>query len=224
MNIKTLVTHVIDRAIDKVVLHVQQEDDSLLTRLAAKINLALLGEHVGVDYEDLATALDYNAISDEISLVELASEINMTELSQEIDMTDIARGVDLADLAGELDLSGLSEQFDLSDLTREIDPEDIAEHISIKPRDVAEHIDYAELAKNLNPMEALAATGSGVNPAQDLARLNLDSIAGKLLDAAVDRLLIAANKSVEEDLASAQVEAQETAQVNGAADFRTLTP
>ena len=194
MKIKTLVTHVIDRAIDKVVQHVQQEDDSLLIRLAAKINPATLGEHIDVDYEDLAQAMDAAKVARHV----------------EVDTEDLAECLDTSDIADYIDLEGL------------------AEYINVPARDVAEHIDYAVLAKSLNPMDALAASQDGTDPVQVVERLNLDSIAGKLLDAAVDRLLILANKSVEEDLAIEQAKTQEqersTVLTNGQTDLATFIP
>ena len=214
MKIKTLVTHVIDRAIDKVVQHVQQEDDSLLIRLAAKINPATLGEHIDVDYEDLAQAMDAAKVARHV----------------EVDTEDIARhlDIDITEVANHLDTSDIAECLDTSDIADYIDLEGLAEYINVPARDVAEHIDYAVLAKSLNPMDALAASQDGTDPVQVVERLNLDSIAGKLLDAAVDRLLILANKSVEEDLAIEQAKTQEqersTVLTNGQTDLATFIP
>ena len=54
------------------------------------------------------------------------------------------------------------------------------------------------------------------------------AVTGKLLDAAVDRLLILANKSVEEDLAIEQAKTQEqersTVLTNGQTDLATFIP
>ena len=203
MSIKTLVHHVIDKAVDRIVTQVNEFDDELLKRLAQKISPGAIGEYIDVDYEDLAQAMDAAKVARHV----------------EVDTEDIARHLDI-------DITEVANHLDTSDIAECLDTSDIADYIDLS--DLAEHIDYAVLAKSLNPMDALAASQDGTDPVQVVERLNLDSIAGKLLDAAVDRLLILANKSVEEDLAIEQAKTQEqersTVLTNGQTDLATFIP
>lgn len=192
MNIKNLVSHVIDRAVDRITTGV---DDELLDRLSRKLNLATLGEHVEVDYDKLAGALDNDGI---------ASCINLSEI--EVDLQDIAYNIDCSDLAGFIETSDIAESFDARDIADEFDASDIAEELNFER--VAAHIDYKKLSECLQPMQTLSATAVDTTEG-----LNLDSMAGKLLEAAVDKLLFLANKSVEEGLAHEQK--TETEESNG---------
>ena len=117
MKIKTLVTHVIDRAIDKVVQHVHAEDDSLLIRLAAKINPATLGEHIDVDYEDLAQAMDAAKVARHV-------EVDTEDLAECLDTSDIADYIDLEGLAEYINVPArdVAEHIDYAELAKQLDP------------------------------------------------------------------------------------------------------
>jgi hypothetical protein len=187
MNIKNLVSHVIDRAVDRITAGV---DDDLLDRLSRKLNLATLGEHVEVDYATLGEHV----------------EVDYDDLAGALDHDEIASYIDCGDLAGFIETSDIAESFDASDIAGELDASDIAGELNFDR--VAAYIDYKKLSECLQPMQTLSATA--VDPTEGL---NLDSMAGKLLEAAVDKLLFLANKSVEEGLAHEQK--TETEESNG---------
>lgn len=208
MNIKSLIKHVIDKAVDRLVG--EAEGDTFVATVAGKINLAVLSEHVDVDYDDLANAISYNELAEEVSMYELASEIDTGDLVEhlDVDVEDVARNMSVRDVAAEVDHERLADHFATEDIAQHFGEDDIAEAMGdISPR-VAEHIDYAKLAKNLNPMEALAASQDGAEAEQERSRLNLDALAGKMVDAAVDKLLNLANKQVEVELAHEQATAE----------------
>ena len=204
MNIKNLVSHVIDRAVDRITTGV---DDELLDRLSRKLNLAALGEHIEVEYSDLAQELDYADLAHEIDKSEIADrvEVDPEEVAYALSTSEVARHLDTEEVARHLDCSAVAGYLDCSDVAAEIG--DISEN-------VAAYLDYSKLAEHLNPMKTLASTRDGEQDLEGVVgRLNLDSIAEKLLDAAVDKLLFLANKSVEEGLAHEQK--TETEESNG---------
>lgn len=215
MNIKTLVLHVIDRAVDRIADKVEQHDDELITRLARKFSGAQIGEHVEVDYEDLAQALDHEEIARNIRAADIAEIV-----SEDISAEDVADHLDLSDIAYNLNYDSLAEYLDSSEVAANLDHNAVAEEMGDISREVAEHIDYAKLAKNLNPLEAVSASQKGAETEDPSERLQLNGLAGKLMDAAVDKLLVLANKKVEEDLAVQQKLEQEGQEqpINGQAD------
>ena len=205
MNIKTLISYVVDETVRRLTKRIEEEDDSLVAAVGKSLNPADIGKHVDVAYVDLAQARDHNEVASHIDTNDIAEQIAV-----DIDASDVASHIEMYDLAGSIELSDLAEHFDASDIAGYVDEGAIVESMGDISEDVAEHIDYAKLAKNLSPLESLAASQKGTEEVVDPAeRVKLDGLASKLLDAAVDKLLLLANKHVEEELAQERAEIEE---------------
>ena len=191
MNIRTLINHIIDRAVDRLT------DTEAMEALAG----AVAGE---IDEEAIAGKLDLDFITDKVMD------------SIEVDSAAIAGEISLPDLAYELDTGEIAQSLDMGDLAEYVDTDDVIESIGDISESVARHLDYAKLAQNLNPMEALAASQDGKKPEPVVPeRFELNGMAARLMDAAVNRLLFLANKKIEEDLAHAEQQASPNSNDNG---------
>ena len=226
MNIKSLVRHVINKAVDRIVVNAggaeavvaevtataMSELEVDYDELAGHVDL----EELEVDYETLAGSVEVEALAQQLDLRDVAGALDLDDVAGCLDSEDIAGYVDLDNLVYHLDYDRLRENIDTDDITdaviNNLDRESIAQHVNIKAEEVAQHINYAELSKQLSPMEALAGTG-GEEGADPTERLQLDGIAGKLLDTAVDKLLMLANRQIEEDQAHAEVAEQQVQEV-----------
>ena len=195
LNIRSLIRHIITKAVDRLVGEARA-DDSFVSAVSRGA-----GEHVEVDYEDLARAMDASEVARHFEASDLVEHMN-------IDADDVARELDMSDLASNIDMSDLAEHVDTDDIEVTCDPAEVAEAMGDISDKVVQHLDYGELAKKLSPLEALAASQEGVE-AQLVGADEVRTLSATLLDAAVDRLLTLANKAVEEDLAHEHVEVVE---------------
>jgi len=134
----------------------------------------------------VGSQVDAETVAEHISYDSLAEGLNYTDLGYEIDYSELASEVDTEAL-----VEGLA---DSSDLAREIGALHTAEAIAL-------HIDYGELAAKLSPVEALGAAQAKESEAA--LETAVEGLSGKLLDAAVNKLLTLANAQVEQDLEAA---------------------
>jgi len=204
LNIRSLIRHIITKAVDRLVGEARA-DDSFVSAVSRGA-----GEHVEVDYEDLARAMDASEVARHFEASDLVEHMNIDadDVARELDMSDLASNIDMSDLASNIDMSDLAEHVDTDDIEVTCDPAEVAEAMGDISDKVVQHLDYGELAKKLSPLEALAASQEGVE-AQLVGADEVRTLSATLLDAAVDRLLTLANKAVEEDLAHEHVEVVE---------------
>jgi hypothetical protein len=234
LNIRSLVRHVIDTAVGRIVTRVEQEDSDLLTRLATKINFAHLGAHVAshlnVDYHDLSREMDYAEVAEAIDAEELAQYIELSDLAGEINTADLGEYLEInaetvadcirvENVARYIDIPAVAESIDMGDLCDSVvdnfDYAELAQYLGINAKTVAEHLDYGEVAKRISPLDALAASQEGLPETPAVVEPDLTNLSGKLLDAAVNKLLTIANRVVEEDEADGQRDEQVKHEGNG---------
>ncbi|MAH47416.1 hypothetical protein CMI37_16450 [Candidatus Pacearchaeota archaeon] len=195
MNLKALVAYVIDESVRRIVHRVEEKDDELVAKISQEV-----GKNIEVDYTYLVQCLDWGRVADEIDLAEIAEHFPTHDLAREIDLSDLAYSLDCGDIA---------EHISESDVAENMDPEGVADAMGDISPAVAAHLNYKKLAEALNPQEALAAMAPGEEGQAE--RLKLDTLAGKMVDQAVDKLLGLACKLVEEEMAHEQKDRQESA-------------
>jgi hypothetical protein len=216
LNIRSLARRVIALAVDRLVAKADGEDFVEAVATKVKVDSAALAEHI--DYDEVADSLDLPNLASEIDKAELAAEVDTAAMMEnmDIDMDELANNISMHKLAVCINGEELAEYFTNEDVAGAMDHEEVAAAVPIDLDELAGHIDYGELAKKLNPLEALAASQEGAEAAP-VPLLDLGDLSGRVVDAAVHRLLMFANDEVQaEERAAAMVEAAaEGTAVNG---------
>ena len=125
---------------------------------------------------------------------EIAEDIDLDDVAERIDVGRVAENVDVEEIAEHIEVSDVAGYLDFSELAGELD------HTA-----VALHVDYKALAAALDPLETLAATPTAPEAKVEEPK----ALTGRLLEAAVDKLLELANRHIEEDLAAVQAAKQD---------------
>jgi len=192
LNIRALVGHIIDTAITRLTDYAKN-DASFAKSVASHVEACEVAENISV--ESLAQKLSYENLAYEIDYYNLASEIETSDV--------VDRLADNSDI-----LEAIAECFSPEDIAGHVEACEVAENIdyallatNISPEAVAGHLDYRELATHLSPLEALGAAQS--EEPKDTMIAAVEGLSGKLLDAAVNKLLTLANLQVEKDLETA---------------------
>ena len=195
MNIKSLISRVISLAVSKILDRIDTDDvhsdvvNKLYKNMSDDDSLQTLQEQV------------VDRIFEETDMDQLSSDVSeKVDWSEHIDYASVASELDYSQLSGCVEASDVADALDIDQISSAV-ADVLVEKLDVDYVKLGQHIDYAALGKHFSALDALAGTPETSPDPSDSESVDLKAIpkalVERLLDRAVEALLLAANAAVE---------------------------